>query len=192
MKLIIGLGNPGRRYRATRHNVGWEAVDRLARRLGVAVDTEEGWALVGTGTVGRTRVLLAKPLTYVNVSGTAVQDLRRRHRAKPPDVFLVVDDLDLPLGRLRLRPGGSHGGHNGLRSVVEALGSEAFPRMRIGIGRPPAGIDPAEFVLTPFSAEERQIMDAALDRAAEAIETALREGLPEAMNRFNARADALL
>lgn len=192
MKLVVGLGNPGRRYRATRHNVGWEVVDRLARRLGVAVDKEEGWALVGTGTVGRTRVLLAKPLTYVNVSGTAVQDLRRRHRAKPQDIFLIVDDLDLSLGRIRLRPGGSHGGHNGLRSVIEALGSEAFPRLRIGIGRPPAGTDPADFVLTPFSADERHVRDAALERAAEAIETALREGLPEAMNRFNSGARALM
>jgi PTH1 family peptidyl-tRNA hydrolase len=191
MKLIIGLGNPDRRYRQTRHNVGWEVVDRLGRRLGVAVDQEDGWAIVGSGTVGRRRVLLAKPQTYVNLSGTAVADLRRRHRVKLEDLVVVVDDLDLPLGRLRLRPGGSHGGHNGLRSIIDALGSDAFPRLRVGIGRPPEGMDPAQFVLTPFTTEERAAMDPALERAAEAIETVVREGLQAAMNRFNAKPAAV-
>jgi len=191
MKLIIGLGNPDRRYRHTRHNVGWEVIDRVGRRLGIAVDQEDGWATIGGGTVGRRRVLLAKPQTYVNLSGTAVADLRRRHRVKLEDLVVVVDDLDLPLGRLRLRPGGSHGGHNGLRSIVDALGSDAFSRLRVGIGRPPEGMDPAQFVLTPFTAEERATMDPALERAAEAIETVIREGLQAAMNRFNARPAAV-
>jgi len=191
MKLIIGLGNPDRRYRHTRHNVGWEVIDRVGRRLGIAVDQDDGWATVGAGTVGRRRVLLAKPQTYVNLSGTAVADLRRRHRVKLEDLVVVVDDLDLPLGRLRLRPGGSHGGHNGLRSIVDALGSDAFSRLRVGIGRPPEGMDPAQFVLTPFTAEERATMDPALERAAEAIETVIREGLQAAMNRFNARPAAV-
>ncbi|TMJ03853.1 MAG: aminoacyl-tRNA hydrolase [Bacillati bacterium ANGP1] len=191
MKLIIGLGNPDRRYRHTRHNVGWEVIDRVGRRLGIAVDQDDGWATVGAGTVGRRRVLLAKPQTYVNLSGTAVADLRRRHRVKIEDLVVVVDDLDLPLGRLRLRPGGSHGGHNGLRSIIDALGSDAFPRLRVGIGRPPEGMDPAQFVLTPFTAEERATMDPALERAAEAIETVIREGLQAAMNRFNAKPAAV-
>jgi len=191
MKLIIGLGNPDRRYRHTRHNVGWEVIDRVGRRLGIAVDQEDGWATIGGGTVGRRRVLLAKPQTYVNLSGTAVADLRRRHRVKLEDLVVVVDDLDLPLGRLRLRPGGSHGGHNGLRSIVDALGGDAFSRLRVGIGRPPEGMDPAQFVLTPFTAEERATMDPALERAAEAIETVIREGLQAAMNRFNARPAAV-
>ena len=191
MKLIIGLGNPDRRYRHTRHNVGWEVIDRVGRRLGIAVDQEDGWATIGGGTVGRRRVLLAKPQTYVNLSGTAVADLRRRHRVKIEDLVVVVDDLDLPLGRLRLRPGGSHGGHNGLRSIIDALGSDAFPRLRVGIGRPPEGMDPAQFVLTPFTAEERATMDPALERAAEAIETVIREGLQAAMNRFNAKPAAV-
>jgi len=191
MKLIIGLGNPDRRYRHTRHNVGCEVIDRVGRRLGIAVDQDDGWATVGAGTVGRRRVLLAKPQTYVNLSGTAVADLRRRHRVKIEDLVVVVDDLDLPLGRLRLRPGGSHGGHNGLRSIIDALGSDAFPRLRVGIGRPPEGMDPAQFVLTPFTAEERATMDPALERAAEAIETVIREGLQAAMNRFNAKPAAV-
>ncbi|HEY3246982.1 MAG TPA: aminoacyl-tRNA hydrolase [bacterium] len=186
MKLIAGLGNPGRRYRGTRHNVGWEVVDRLAHRWGTAVSIEEGWSLVGRAAVGGRRVLLAKPQTYVNVSGIAIADLRRRHRIPVGEIFLIVDDLDLPLGRIRLRTRGTHGGHNGLRSVIEALGSEEFPRLRIGIGRPPEGMEAAEFVLTRLSPAERPVLDAAVARAADALETAVLEGPHEAMNRYNA------
>src|SRR3989449_3609172 len=163
MKLIIGLGNPDRRYRHTRHNVGWEVIDRVGRRLGIAVDPADGWATVGAGTVGRRRVLLAKPQTYVNLSGTAVADLRRRHRVKIEDLVIVVDDLDLPLGRLRLRPGGSHGGHNGLRSLIDALGSGAFPPLRGGIGRPAGGMASPPVRLTPLPAQERDTMDPAFE-----------------------------
>lgn len=187
MKLIVGLGNPGRRYRGTRHNVGWEVVARLARRDGIRVEEEEGWAQIGRGAIGGQRVLLAMPQTYVNLSGVAVQDLRRRHRVRPGDVLVIVDDLDLPLGRIRLRARGSAGGHNGLRSVIDALGTEEFPRLRVGIGRPAQGVDPAEFVLTRFAPDEAASLDAALDRAAEAIEVAITEGIEVAMNRFNAK-----
>ncbi len=190
MKLIVGLGNPDRRYRRTRHNVGWDVIDRMARRWGVTVDDEDGWARVGTAKVGRHRILLAKPQTYVNRSGIAVADLLRRHRVKIEDLLVIADDLDLPLGRLRLRAGGSHGGHNGLRSVIEALGRDDFPRLRAGIGRPPSGVDPAEFVLTPFREDEDDAMHTALTRAADAVETVLREGLQAAMNRFNTRGPA--
>ena len=185
MKLIVGLGNPGRRYRLTRHNVGWEVISRLARRARIAVDDEDGFSEVGRGSIGGTRVILARPQTYVNVSGEAVRDLRRRHRLRPQDILVVVDDLDLPLGRLRLRASGSAGGHNGLKSIIEALGTTEFPRLRVGIGRPPEGVDPADHVLTRFTSDERAVVDAALDRAAEAIETAIAEGIETAMNRFN-------
>lgn len=190
MNLIVGLGNPGRRYRGTRHNMGAEVVDRLARRAGIAIDEDAGFARVGRGRIAGRRVLLAKPQTYVNVSGEAVRDLRRRHRLRLPDIFVVVDDLDLPLGRIRLRAEGSAGGHNGLRSIIEALGTTEFPRLRVGVGRPPAGIDPADHVLTRFSPEEHEVLDAVLDRAAEALEAAVVEGVEAAMNRFNARAAA--
>lgn len=186
MKLIVGLGNPGRRYRGTRHNVGWEVIARLAARAGIRVDQEEGFSEIGRGTVGGRRVILARPQTYVNVSGEAVRDLRRHHRLRPEDILVIVDDLDLPLGRMRLRSGGSAGGHNGLRSIIDALGTTEFPRLRVGIGRPPAGQDAAEFVLTRFTDQEARTVDAALDRAAEALEVAVRDGLPAAMNRFNA------
>ncbi len=190
MKLIVGLGNPDRRYRHTRHNVGWEVIDHAARRFSAAVDQEDGWALVGGAKIGRHRILLAKPQTYVNRSGMAVADLRRRHRVKLEDLLVIVDDLDLPPGRLRLRAGGSHGGHNGLRSIIEALGSDAFPRLRLGIGRPSAGVDPAAFVLTPFSEDERALIEPALDRAVDAVDTVVRDGLAAAMNRFNTRTPA--
>ena len=190
MKLIVGLGNPDRPYRRTRHNVGWDVIDRMARRWGVTGDQEDGWARVGSTKVGRHGILLAKPQTYVNRSGVAVADLLRRHRVKIEGLLVIADDLDLPLGRLRLRGGGSHGGHNGLRSIIEALGRDDFPRLRVGIGRPPSGVDPAEFVLTPFRDDEDAPMQAALDRAADAVETLLREGLQVAMNRFNTRGPA--
>ena len=186
MKLIVGLGNPGRRYRATRHNVGWEVIARLAARAGIRVNEDEGFAEVGRGTIGTRRVLLARPYTYVNVSGEAVRDLRRRHRLRPEDILIIVDDIDLPLGRLRLRAGGSAGGHNGLKSVIEALGTTEFPRLRVGIGRPPHGVEAADFVLTRFTEEERMVHET-LERAAEAVELAVTEGLPAAMNRVNAR-----
>ncbi len=165
--------------------MGWEIIDRLARRWSTTVRVEEGWSLVGRARVDGRHVLLAKPQTYVNVSGTAVADLKRRHRVGVEDLFLIVDDLDLPLGRIRLRTRGTHGGHNGVRSVIEALGSEEFPRLRVGIGRPPGGVDPAEFVLTRVGDVERPMFEAALDRAADALDLAVREGSTVAMNRFN-------
>lgn len=187
MKLIVGLGNPGRRYRGTRHNVGWDVIARLAGRAGIRVNEDEGFAEVGRGTIGTSRVLLARPYTYMNVSGEAVRDLRRRHRLRPEDILIIVDDIDLPLSRLRLRAGGSAGGHNGLKSIIDALGTTEFPRLRVGIGRPPRGVDPADFVLTRFTTEEQPMAHEALERAADAVETAVTEGLPAAMNRFNAR-----
>lgn len=187
MKLIVGLGNPGRRYRGTRHNVGWEVLARLADRAGIRVNEDEGFAEVGRGAIGTQRVLLARPVTYMNVSGEAVRDLRRRHRLRPADILLIVDDIDLPLGRLRLRAGGSAGGHNGLKSVIEALGTTEFPRLRVGIGRPPLGVDPAEFVLTRFTDREAATVQESLTRAVEAVEMAVTEGVGAAMNRYNAK-----
>lgn len=185
MKLVIGLGNPGRRYRGTRHNVGAEVVSRLAERVDVDIDEEDGFSTVGHGAIDGTRVLLAIPQTYVNVSGAAVRDLRRRHRVASKDTFVVVDDLDLPVGRIRLRAKGSAGGHNGLKSIIEALGTTEFPRLRVGVGRPPEGVDPADFVLTRYQPAERNELDAVLNRAAEALEVAIRDGVETAMNRFN-------
>ncbi|MDR7521642.1 MAG: aminoacyl-tRNA hydrolase [Armatimonadota bacterium] len=187
MRLIVGLGNPGRRYRGTRHNIGWEVLDRLARTHGIAIDAEDGWAEVGRGTIGGRRVLLARPQTYVNVSGTAVADLTRRHRVAPSDLLVIVDDLDLPVGSVRVREKGGHGGHNGLRSIIEALGTTAFPRIRIGIGRPPEGVDPADYVLERPSADERALLDDAVARAAEGATLWVTDGVQAAMRRCHIR-----
>ncbi len=189
MRLIVGLGNPGRRYRGTRHNIGRAVLDALARAHGISITTEDGWAEVGRGAVGSQRVILARPETYVNVSGTAVADLRRRHRIPPDRLIVICDDLDLPLGGVRLREKGSHGGHNGLRSIIDALGTTEFPRVRVGIGRPPAGVDPADFVLQRPSAEERPLLDEAVVRAAEGVRLWVIEDVQAAMRFCNPKPE---
>lgn len=186
MMLVVGLGNPGRRYRGTRHNVGHEVVQRLAARFGTRLE-EDGWARAGRARVDGATVILVIPETYMNVSGQAVRDLLRRRRRRPADLLVVHDDLDLPVGHLRLRPGNGAGGHNGIRSIIAELGTGMFPRLRIGVGRPPAGVDPAEFVLERFTAAERVAIDGAVARAAEAAAVAATEGLEAAMNRYNVR-----
>lgn len=188
MRLIVGLGNPGRRYRGTRHNIGWDVLDRLARRHAIAIVTKDGYSEVGRGVIAGRRVLLAHPQTYMNVSGAAVADLRRQHRVAFEHLLVVVDDLDLTLGAVRVREGGGHGGHNGLRSIIEELGTSGFPRVRIGIGRPPAGVDPAEFVLERPSSAERAALEAAAVRAVEGIELWVRDGIQAAMRHCNARS----
>lgn len=188
MRLIVGLGNPGRRYRGTRHNIGWEVLDRLAVAHGIVIDREDGWAEVGRGTIGGENVILARPQTYVNASGVAVADLRRRHRVSLSNLLVVLDDLDLPVGALRLREQGSHGGHNGLRSIIDALGgAREFPRLRIGIGRPPDGVDPADYVLGRPTADERIELASAVERAAEGVRRWITEGIQAAMRYCNAR-----
>lgn len=191
MRLIVGVGNPGRRYRRTRHNAGWEVLEAIAGTHGISVDTEDGWAQVGRGAIGGRRVMLARPETYVNVSGTAVADLRRRHRVPLERLIVIVDDLDLPVGTVRVREKGSHGGHNGLRSIIEALGTTAFARVRVGIGRPPAGEDPAEYVLQRPAAEESVLLDEAVALAAEGVMLWVTDGIDAAMRRCNPRRPAL-
>lgn len=187
MRLIVGLGNPGRRYRGTRHNIGWEVLDLLARSHGIRIATDDGWAETGRGTIGGRRVILARPQTYVNVSGTAVADLRRRHRVAVEDLLVIVDDLDLTPGVVRMRAKGSHGGHNGLRSIVDALGTTAFARVRVGIGRPPAGVDPAEFVLERPTGPNRLLLDKAVARAAEGVALWIAQDTDAAMRHCNVK-----
>lgn len=192
VRLIVGLGNPGREYAHSRHNVGFWCLNRLARRQGIAFTKRGRLATVGEGRLAGRSVVLAKPRTFVNVSGRAVGHLLRRYRLSPQHLLVVYDDLDLPLGRVRLRPRGAHAGHRGMRSIVEAIGSEDFPRVRIGIGRPEVAGEPtwepeavAAYVLAPMTAEERRILDEAVATAGEAILCLLAEGVEEAMNWFN-------
>jgi PTH1 family peptidyl-tRNA hydrolase len=189
MWLVVGLGNPGRRYRGTRHNVGWEVVDRLSARWDLPVSREEEEALVGRGEIAGQEVLLAKPLTYMNRSGEAVRGLVRRYGVQPQEVLVIYDDVDLPVGTIRIRPRGSSGGHHGMASVLEALGTSEIPRVRVGIGRPRG--EAAEYVLSRFSSEERPLIEEAMERAADAVEAILREGMEAAMNRYNRRVPVL-
>ncbi len=186
MWLVVGLGNPGRRYRGTRHNVGWEVVDLLSTRWRIPFCGEEEEALVGRGEAAGGAVLLAKPLTYMNRSGEAVEGLVRRYGLRPQEVLVIYDDVDLPVGTIRVRPRGSSGGHRGMASVIEALGTEEVPRVRIGIGRPTG--DAADYVLSRFAPEERPRIREAIERAADAVEVVLREGIQRAMERFNRKA----
>jgi PTH1 family peptidyl-tRNA hydrolase len=161
------------------------ALDRFAERHGLRFGRREANALVAVGTYEGAPVVLAKPQTFMNLSGSAVRALSRRYARGPGDLVVVYDDLDLPLGRLRVRKDGSHGGHNGMRDVIGALGGAPFPRLRLGIGRPPSGEDPVEHVLRPFTPDERPIVEAMLDDAVGALEHLLREGTDSAMNVFN-------
>ncbi len=188
MWLIVGLGNPGERYARTRHNIGFEALDVLARRHGLEFRGRRANSLIAEGSIAGQRVALAKPQTFMNLSGQAVSALRNWYKIDPARELLVIyDDLDLPFAKLRLRERGSAGTHNGMRSIVQQLGNGEFPRLRVGIGQPPGKMDPAAYVLSRFSREEEEALPALLDTIADAVEVVLREGLTTAMNRYNPR-----
>jgi PTH1 family peptidyl-tRNA hydrolase len=183
--LIAGLGNPGPQYVANRHNVGFQCVERLAAFHGLTFDKQQKRALVALGTVREQRIILAKPQTFMNESGRAVVPLARFYKVQPERLLVVYDDLDLPPGTMRLRPEGGSGGHKGMRSIIEHLGSQGFPRLRIGIGRPPGRMDPAAYVLQDFSAEETPLLEETLERAVAAIEVWLCDGVEISMSRYN-------
>ena len=181
----MGLGNPGRRYQRTRHNLGFRVVDRLASVHRIRVDTRKYESLVGLWHRGEEEVLMVKPQTYMNQSGRAVRGLFRYLPLTSPDLLVVCDDLDLPLGRIRIRERGGSGGHRGIVSILEALGEESFVRIRMGIGRPLASVDPSDYVLEPFAPEEIGAAEESVLRAAAAVETLLDEGSVRAMQKFN-------
>jgi peptidyl-tRNA hydrolase, PTH1 family len=186
MKAIVGLGNPGGEYAGTRHNVGFDVIDEVARRWGAKL---KAWKSVAALAVVPTHgVVLAEPTTFMNLSGEAVQRISDFYDIQPSEVLVVVDDVNLPLGRLRLRAAGSAGGHNGLRSVIQHMGP-AFARLRIGVGRGDPAWDLADHVLARFEREERPAVEEAIGRAADAAELFVAEGIDPAMNRFNARDD---
>ncbi len=182
---VVGLGNPGPAYAGTRHNLGYRVVELLAERWGAALTGGRGDYLVATATYGGRRVILAKPTTWMNESGFAVQGLVSYYRVGIERLLVVIDDVNLSLGCLRLRGGGSDGGHRGLEHVIYQLGRDDFPRLRIGIGGEDLPGDLRAYVLAPFRTEEKPIAEAAVVKAAEAAETWLDEGIDEAMNRFN-------
>lgn len=184
VKLVVGLGNPGSRYASTRHNVGFMVVDRLARRWRAAITKKQCGAQVGAAEFDGEKVWLAKPQTFMNLSGEAVSCLLRFYKLSPADLVVIYDERDLPVGRIRLRERGSAGGHRGVASIIQMLGTNEFPRVRVGIGRPPE-MDAVDHVLSGFPPEERPLIEEALDRAVEGVEDALRDGLVAAMNKYN-------
>lgn len=189
MKLLVGLGNPGAKYHDTRHNVGFRVIDALARRWSVDQWREQHQALVAKVREGGEPVLVAKPMTFMNLSGDAVAGLAGFYKVAVPDVLVVLDEVALPLGRLRAGRSGSHGGHNGLKSVIARLGTSDVPRLRIGVGRGDGRKELADHVLGAFAAEERDQVEAAVLRAAEASVMFVTDGIERVMNVFNAAND---
>ena len=187
LSAIVGLGNPGSRYKSTRHNVGWHVLDRLAARWGAEKPGKARHAEVLKSAFEEHPVWLVKPLTYMNDSGKAVRALAEKDHLPLERILVVYDDLDLALGKLRLRAGGSSGGHNGIKSIQQHVAGKPgdFPRIKIGIGRPPSGVDPMDHVLTTFRPDEKPAIADAILRAADAVECWLHEGIEAAMNKFN-------
>ncbi len=185
MKLVVGLGNPGRRYEATRHNLGYAVLTELARRLEAGPPKGKFQGELAEGVLSGEKVLLLSPLTYMNRSGMSVRTARDFYGLADEDVLAICDDLSLPVGKIRLRSAGSSGGHKGLEDIIEKLGSEAFPRLRIGIGDPPPGWDAADFVLARFTNEQLPDIKRAVEQAADAVMDWVRQGIAYCMNRYN-------
>ena len=190
MHLIVGLGNPGAEYSRTRHNIGWMIIDELARRHEMRIEKKQSEARVGGGHIVGQRILLAKPLTFMNLSGKSVAGLMNFYRVDKSKILILCDDLNLPTGKLRLRHNGSDGGQNGLKSVAQMIGTKEYARLRFGVGAPEEAErqerGSAAYVLRPFAPEELPVVEAALNRACDCIESFLRDGVQTAMNQFNA------
>jgi peptidyl-tRNA hydrolase, PTH1 family len=185
--LIVGLGNPGRDYKKSRHNLGFMTLDKLAERLDVRFTRVQNKTLVTDARYAERRLVLAKPQTYMNLSGQAVGSLVRFYKIPIEQFMVVYDDIDLPTGSLRMRPGGGSGGHRGLKSIIQGLGSEEFPRLRLGVGRPPGRLDPANYVLQNFDRTDGDLIVEVLNLASDAILEFIKEGIQQAMTRYNRR-----
>ena len=188
MMVVVGLGNPGRTYAPTRHNAGAQCLEHLAATWDIPLQRRGLHALLGQGRVHGEEVVLARPRSYMNLSGEAVAYLVNRFRITPRQLLLLYDDMDLPLGSIRLRPRGGPGGHRGVGSAIDVLNTQELPRLRVGIGRPPTGVDEVVYVLGAFTPEEEGVMRGVRERVAQAVGYVLSQGLEAAMNRFNAAA----
>lgn len=183
--LIVGLGNPGKGHRGNRHNVGFMLADALAKDLGLRFTRRKGNARLAEGRLEGRKLILAKPITFMNNSGKSVGALARYFRIPPANILVIYDDLDLPFGALRLRPGGGSAGHKGMRSIIDHLQTNEFPRLRIGIDRPPGRMDPSVYVLQNFSAEQHAQLETILEKALRCVRVFILEGIQAAMNGFN-------
>ena len=185
MYLIAGLGNPTREYEKTRHNVGFEAIDILADKAGTTVTEKKHKALYGKGYIGGQKVILAKPQTYMNLSGESIREIADFYKIEPENIIILCDDINLSEGQLRIRLKGSAGGHNGLKNIISHLGTQEFPRIRIGVGEKPRGMDLADYVLGRFPKEQQAVMEEAYRDAADAVCMMIEEGADAAMNHYN-------
>ncbi len=184
MKIVVGLGNPGKKYADTRHNVGFMVADALAQVAGIGLKKKGHQAFYGVGHVAGNEVMLLQPQTFMNLSGTSVASASKATQAEGDDIIVVHDDIDLPFGVVRVKIGGGHGGHNGLRHIIQLVGND-FVRVRVGVDRPPVGGDAAAFVLRPFSTDEKKDLTRVLDHASRALEMVLHSGAQQAMCEFN-------
>ncbi len=185
MFAIIGLGNPGDKYRYTRHNTGFMVLDMLASTLNIEINKLKHRALIGEGWIEDEKVILVKPQTFMNLSGECVLDIKNFYKLEDSHIIVIYDDIDIDVGRIRIRPSGSAGTHNGMRSIIYNLGSENFPRIRIGIGRPPEHVDLTHYVLSPFSKVEIPKMEEAAQKAVEGAKLIVTKGISHAMNECN-------
>ena len=186
MFVIAGLGNPDEKYQGTRHNVGFDVVDRLAEKYQIAVDTKKHRALIGKGVVEGQKVILVKPQTYMNLSGESLRSLVEYYKIDPEKELLVIyDDISLEVGQLRIRRKGSAGGHNGIKNIIANLGTSVFPRIKVGVGEKPKGYDLADYVLGHFSKAEQELMSEGYDNAVKAVELIVSDQMSEAMNEYN-------
>jgi peptidyl-tRNA hydrolase, PTH1 family len=188
--LVVGLGNPGREYRETRHNIGFMVIDRLAEATGCKLTKVQSKAIIGIGRIKDQKVILAKPQTYMNLSGQAVLGLMHFYKIETSHLIVAHDDVDLPFGQIRMRPGGGSAGQKGMGSIIEKLGSQEFARLRMGVGRPPGQMDAAAYVLQAFDRGDREFLPEFINRGAEAIQSFVIDGLDNAMNRYNPKQQA--
>jgi len=185
MRLIFGLGNPGREYAHTRHNVGFMVIDNLSKKYKIHLDVYKFQALIGEGRIGNQSVILARPLTFVNEAGKSICQIKESYQIDPSEMIVISDDADLTLGRLRIAGKGGDGGHKGLRSIIQALKTEEIPRLRVGIGRPEGDMELRDYVLEEFAPQEREVIEEVIERASQAIEAIILQGIQKAMKEYN-------
>lgn len=185
MYIIVGLGNPTDKYQATRHNIGWDAITRISDDYGISMDMKKHKAICGKGSIAGEKVVLAMPTTYMNLSGESVRELMDFYKVSPEEVIVIYDDISLEVGQLRLRTKGSAGGHNGIKSIISHMGTDEFPRIKVGVGDKPKGWDLADYVLSRFAKEEQETIREALKNTSDAVKTILTDGIDVAMNQYN-------
>lgn len=185
MKIIVGLGNPGKQYEGTRHNIGFSVIYSISDEYNIRIDSKKHKALIGKGVIEGEKVILAMPLTYMNLSGESVREIMDYYKCSPEDIIVIYDDISLDVGKLRIRSKGSAGGHNGIKNIISHLETDVFDRIKVGVGEKPKGMDLADYVLGRFSKDEQTSIKDSVERARDAVSVILAEGINSAMNKYN-------